>query len=38
MIQKPYHKVINYLNKGYTIIGMVYWDNGYTEAIMIKAV
>jgi len=36
MLQKPYHKVINYLNKGYKIIGMVYWDDGRTEAVLSK--
>jgi hypothetical protein len=36
MLQKPYHKVRKYLNKGFRVIGIVYWLTGKSEAVMSK--
>jgi len=36
MLQKPYHKVRKYLIKGFRVIGIVYWLDGFSEAVMSK--
>lgn len=37
-IQKPYHKVKKFINKGYKVIGIVYWNDGKFDAVMSKEV
>ena len=37
-IQKPWHNVKKFINKGYKVIGIVYWNDGKFDAVMSKEV
>lgn len=36
MIIKPYHKAHKWIRKGFKVIGMCYYVNGKSEAVMSK--